>query len=431
MEALCEALVMNQAVLNLDVSNNRLFNDSGSCIALMLRKNTAIHTLRLRNCSIYADGMCTIFEALFSNHTLTKLNCSRNFALADGAEVMSRCLETNTTLTSLDLSTNFLYADGAVNLSHGLALNSTLQVLKLEDNEIGDEGMEALSSCLGGDSKLRELFVRRNDLTGDGIKTFFKKAKLLNRENNNNSSSTDNNSGGNSSSSKVILLEELDISENLVSTASILSACKYLSLPVSGFTKLKTLHINTADLSDKMVTALCETFMNNFKKNQGCQPTTLNFNRNNITAVGVEAIAALLKMDTGLEVLGLARNVIYDDSAALLAKALSDNTSLRSLNLASHGNRITFPGYERLWVLLSDNSSLLHLNLSKTMYKSDDAFPAVILAANAQLLASQQMQALVMGLHDRLGADSALHKVFKESGIADTSVLKCIASFMI
>jgi Ran GTPase-activating protein (RanGAP) involved in mRNA processing and transport len=81
---------------------------------------------------------------------------------------------------------------------------------------------------------------------------------------------------------------------------------------------------------------------------------------------GITAWAALLKANTSITELNLAKNDINADDAKILAPAISDNGAMTRLNLSNNdiGGEDDEPGVHALADMLRSNTTLKELNIS-------------------------------------------------------------------
>lgn len=125
---------------------------------------------------------------------------------------------------------------------------------------------------------------------------------------------------------------QLGLSQNSLRAVGISSLVSELLQPVPCFKNICALYLSNNSIGDDGALAVA-TFIDS-----GQLPIVkLGLNSNDITDIGVEAIASVLDDSTGrksiLEVVGLSHNLISAKGAALISSAVSNNSSLQRLFL--------------------------------------------------------------------------------------------------
>ena len=120
----------------------------GDAIALFLRENNTITSLRIGKNALDYLGTKKIAEALKTNKSLQSVTMPTNGLDEAGAIYIAKSLELNNSLTKLDLSDNAIQSAGLIYLSAALESNRSVIHLNLSKNQITDEGIEALASVL-------------------------------------------------------------------------------------------------------------------------------------------------------------------------------------------------------------------------------------------------------------------------------------------
>jgi len=149
-------------------------------------------------------------------------------------------------------------------------------------------------------------------------------------------------------------LEQLDLNNNSIGREESTA----LAFTIHCTTQLKTLNLYLNNIDDEVIEILVDSLSN-------CnQLRELNLSSNrSIRSSGLEEVATLLEMpDLKLEKLFLQDNNIGDAEALVLANALANNTTLKTLSLSNC--HITNEGWAPFSKLLCDTSSVNNTYLS-------------------------------------------------------------------
>ncbi|XP_064638045.1 leucine-rich repeat-containing protein 74B-like isoform X2 [Lineus longissimus] len=196
--AVAIALVNNDKVERLDVSDNHIGNDGVKAISDMCHGNSVLTHICLGWNQMTTDGVRAICSSLKENQNIKKLDLSGNHLkdqdaryVADlvennvslrelilshndfremGGELLSKALGYNDTIEHLDLSWNHLRGKGAVSIGKCLQQNLGLKKLNLSWNGFGEDGGKALGASLLKNKTMLELDLTNNRITPGGIK---------------------------------------------------------------------------------------------------------------------------------------------------------------------------------------------------------------------------------------------------------------------
>jgi Ran GTPase-activating protein (RanGAP) involved in mRNA processing and transport len=169
--------IVSGSLTDLDLSRSTIGSEGAMALGHSLRGNTALTSLNLsENCGPapspnragprtidpFGTGIASLAEWLNTNRSLTRLNLRRTYMDAASTIALSRALHTNKGLTSLDLSKNALFgidvdtsqefskgaysAEAVVALQKALQANTTLTTVKLTENGITRDGAALLAS---------------------------------------------------------------------------------------------------------------------------------------------------------------------------------------------------------------------------------------------------------------------------------------------
>jgi len=158
------SMVAKSNISNLDMSENKLGHQVGSAAAFaignMMTEGKVIVLNLSRNGIVDAD-MEPIAEAMKST-SVQRLNMNHNFLGAESGCFLGPAIEENISLSYLDLSWNNIRLDGAAKIAEGIAKNSTLEVANLGWNGFGDAGAAACAEMLKENKTLEELILSNN-----------------------------------------------------------------------------------------------------------------------------------------------------------------------------------------------------------------------------------------------------------------------------
>lgn len=167
--AISTALQSAPNLRHLDISEPRLFSRNEETtyhIAKALRSNKSLQSLALRKHPQLTDsGVASICDYLLDNDTLQELDLSANRIGPPSGTTIAATLEAGSSLRVLLLSNCRIGDEGAVAIGRVLAAGATrLEVLDVRSNDIGDVGIAALAEALSSPNcPLRELKVWGND----------------------------------------------------------------------------------------------------------------------------------------------------------------------------------------------------------------------------------------------------------------------------
>ena len=171
-EYFCEALTVNTALSNLDLSCNSIGDSVAASLSDAIKVNTVLTNLNLSLNKIGAFGAGSLSDAIKVNTevntVLTYLDLSYNHIGDSGAGSLSDAVKVNSVLTNLNLSYNNIGDSGAASLSDALKVNILLTNLNLSYNNVGDSGAASLSDALKVNIVLTNLNLSFNDVGDSG-----------------------------------------------------------------------------------------------------------------------------------------------------------------------------------------------------------------------------------------------------------------------
>ncbi|KAK1746130.1 leucine-rich repeat protein [Skeletonema marinoi] len=289
--------------------------------------------------SLDDQKMSSLFRGLTRSSSIKDMNFDANGLTVVGVRSMVPFLQNSNNLLRLNLNDNNLQSGGFNELFHALR-NSPIE--SLHCGGCGIDSIEIEKNAFP--KKIERLYLHDNEFGVDDIRGL-----VMFLQNSND-------------------LSSLDISGNNVTS--------------EGFGLL----LREMKLSDSPIQALfCDSCdLDSIKIDDAFIPTrlkSLNLCDNSINADGCCEIAKLLQArSSSLSELSLECNKFVDEGVAILASALQNNATLKSLNMHNDAEEITIEGLKMLLELVNDMSSingtlqsnhtLKYLELSP--YKVDD-----------------------------------------------------------
>src|SRR6202042_1944373 len=96
------------------------------------------------------EGTKAIADALRLNNTITNIDLTVNKIGDESAKAIADALKVNNTITDIDLFGNQIGDEGAKAIADALKVNDTITVIGLFSNQIGDDGEKAIVGALEG-----------------------------------------------------------------------------------------------------------------------------------------------------------------------------------------------------------------------------------------------------------------------------------------
>jgi Ran GTPase-activating protein (RanGAP) involved in mRNA processing and transport len=150
--ALASALSRTVSLRVLDISETRTLSRNEETVAHLaraLRGNASLERLVMRKHAHMVDsGVDTLCDALLDNAALRELDLSANALGPPAGAALAKALVDGAQLTALRLSACRVGDQGAVALADALKRGGVLTVLDLRYNSIGDAGVAALAAAL-------------------------------------------------------------------------------------------------------------------------------------------------------------------------------------------------------------------------------------------------------------------------------------------
>ena len=155
---LCQALITNTSLLELNLSRCELHEQCGPLLCHMLKKNRTLTSINLsRNDGISDQNVVSIAKGLRNNHSIKCLNLRWCDIHDLGMKSLTDCLMVNDSLEELILWHNTISPEATCYFSDMLKHNNTLKKLNLLQCELTDEAVRSLVSALEVNSSLEKL----------------------------------------------------------------------------------------------------------------------------------------------------------------------------------------------------------------------------------------------------------------------------------
>lgn len=351
------ALQGNTVLRRLHLERNDLGPAGLQVIAAMLEENFTIEELLLGRNNL-TGGMACLGEALAVNESLVTLKLSHNRLNDADVEVLCELLPHNVVLETLDLEGNEIgpgvvgrvktltknsgtvvrVKNGTGAIAMAIEINTTLNVLNLRGNKLNSSGAAVLADSLkvihrplpvGLPPQYRHT-DEKLDIPGFGL-VLAEKIRKIRNDGHLKSVDISNNSiraSGAAAFAPVInvnpWLIEVRISGNDFRVAGARAFAKHLASSKT----LLLLDISENELGDSGCIVICKAL-----QSPECGLQTLFLGANHINRVGAEAIAEVLHVNNTLTHLDIAKSNIRDSGAELLGEAVGANRSLTTLNL--------------------------------------------------------------------------------------------------
>ncbi|KAJ1648769.1 NACHT, LRR and PYD domains-containing protein 10 [Dispira simplex] len=371
-------------------------------IERLQKQDATLTTLHIFTGRRLTDGQfARLFQAIRNNHVLTELGCSGHTLRAAALDALVDMLRTNTTLEKLKCGDSRQFGLSPAifqRLAEALADNSGLRELDLEYKHLGLDNASALRLIVNRRMGWRNLKLGRNKLEDDTMAHIFAQP-----------SSLDNDGSVATESTSTVLIDELDLSDNLIENNGTHSLCQWLK-GSGGSTTLHTvrfLDLSYNALGPKGLQAVAEHL-----SSSTCQITQLWLvntpfvGENHVLTNATEAERATWKRlgkalgeNKSLRELKLDSCCLEDEGLVLLSQELVRNSTLERFSLRD--NRISDVGARLLSDALSipqDESSANHdpLSLVPQVRMVDLSENLITPAGLAYLLQCPKLEELVL-----------------------------------
>jgi len=426
LQRLSEAL-LRRSLHKIDLSQRSLQASDAKLVKMALAQNANLTVLKLGYNNLGDAGVTTLASGIVAHKSLNQLDLGFNNIGDEGIRALALSMQEASDERRCNiLPTN---KDSKGDISNGI---STLHTLYLAGNLIGEDGAIAIADFLRRGSRLRKLFLTGNRIGGEGVKAIteaiLEQQELVNdyassdescidqksfaRNNNleippaaadsitdctNKAQEKQSTKQAGTSSPRISLSRNgtIDTKNSLKrkfhgmqelylgGTGMEYVGCQALSRLLEKSSHLRVLSLPNCEIGDEEVRMLALSIKSN-KERLPIESLQLSFN--NITHIGLEAVANALWGSTTLRELKVDNNVIGDRGAHQIAAIIPAMKSMEVLDVGF--NSITAPGLTVLMKTIAESKSLLSLSLSGNAIDANAAKSvAYALAYNCSLKA--------------------------------------------
>ena len=137
-------------ITDLELKGNNIGGPGITALSNAIRTSYSLRSIGLEwnNLGQSETGLQNLFSALTDSRSITKVDLRNNEIGQEVGSCIASCLKSNTTLQFLDLRWNRVGNTGAKNLLKGLNVNKYLQGLDLNGNKVNDEYMKQINDLL-------------------------------------------------------------------------------------------------------------------------------------------------------------------------------------------------------------------------------------------------------------------------------------------
>ena len=328
-----KSLSTNSKLEYLDIRGNQITAEAGELLASVIQKNTVMNTLLLGNNNI-GKGMMQITKALQQITSLKVLDLGKTNIPKETCNGLALAIDSNRQLENISLQDNAL-GSSVTTILQRLSKLSSLKTLDLQDNQLNDNTAELLASVILNNSVLKSLNLCNNSIRKGALQI----AKALQH---------------------ITSLRLLNLGDNML----IKEVCNELACAFKYNVNIESLCLHDNKLQSSALVILQSLSTITTLK-------VLNMNNNQIGKKGGDALASIIRSNTGLKELCVGGNNLQR-SVVKISKALQTISTIESLDL-SNNNLTNEVGIELAAAILS-NSSLKHLELQNNNLQSSIGF---------------------------------------------------------
>ncbi|KAF9917522.1 hypothetical protein BX616_000733 [Lobosporangium transversale] len=287
----------------LNITSSSVSISDAKILAKLIKSSDALNikSLKMEGNMISQQASKLMFEAWKFNKTISTLSLARSGVNDKTIKYLARVIVKNESLKTLDLSGNLITSEGAEILAEAMIHNRGVTRLCLQSNKIKKAGAPFIAKILSKNRVIRHMNIGSNGLGVEGI-IHIAEAVRFNR---------------------TLYSLSLDMNEMGPKGASAIATALISNR------HLTHLYIPHNNIGDKGLADICESL----KKNQYL--ISLDLELNNIgqgqSAVGLKALADVLKINTTLRELNLSYNLFSSDAVKELTAGMAMNSTLESV----------------------------------------------------------------------------------------------------
>ena len=357
----------------LDFDDNNIPGNSSNEIASVI-SNSSLETVYLRR-NPHLSGV-VIAQALNEISTLTCIDLNDNNITGVVVDQFATAFSRNISLEDLRFRNNCFKAKETKIFMQSLCNISSLKYLNFGGNQLTEEVAELLSSVIANNPAIKELYLGNNNLQAGIFKIAMalKRSsapclKILDLGNNSIPEGIQEELADFISSSK---LEKLYLSYN-----NLHSSLNVILEPLSKINTLKSLYLDSCNLTDSISDKLGVTLCNN------CSLQELQLKNNHFKSTGILMIAKSLSKLSTLKLLNIRNNHITEEATDAIASMIFSNNALEQLSL---GDNKILKATSKILVSLKSVSTLVILNLSNMSMTDEVVDELAAVVANNPLL---------------------------------------------
>ena len=318
-----------------DLAESHLGVHSIKIISQLIYKADRISRLNLARNNLGDLGIEILMKAIKNSMSLISLNISSNNITYKGGQIIFEDLSEQQSIIDLNISSiegtnrNHLNYLGVINIEKFFNKNKYIEKLNLSGNNIKDEGFISICKALKDNKNLEILNISNNDIHSQGL------TQGLNLI----------------TSCKIT---SLNLSQNKLQDTGI----KILSNSLQFFPNLCKLNLSYCGFEFNGFEYLIKS-LSSFKT-----ISNLNISGNNLKSKNFEKIRSFLESNS-IKNLNIAKCSLGNDSANILGDCLSNNETIRKLNIS--GNKISDIGFKSFVKIFSHNSNIECFDCSQNL----------------------------------------------------------------
>ena len=304
---------------------------------LLWRNFTSIKVLILPNNNIDDNCSKILFQTLKYNKSLIILNLSHNKISNNSIIYSDLFFKNNKSLNTLVLSYNYLGSIGSINLLNYLIYNenSCIRTLDLSYNGITDKGVESLVQYIKRNKKLLSLFYSGNCLYDKGLDLFEK--ALINNEKNvinniklsyldisNNCLTKNSLKHINTMLSLFLFITSINLGYNNLSNQGVYNIFSF----INSKSRLVSLDLSQTNINEKAIEFISE------KIDKSIILRILNLSNNNLSQACIYLKTLLIK-ETNIKVIKLVSCNI-SENINLIFQGLCKNDNIETFDISNN-----------------------------------------------------------------------------------------------